>query len=217
MEVPFDDAIFTELPSLIMWLDTSSYVGTDYFVNKADTSETIRFYGAPTINQNENSLVFSGATYGTYSTGTKLNNEYTILVLASYFGPKTENDIIGTNGLITGDFLLMNFGGYTRGHQWGPSSTLYRVDSTETPPRLFLGQMFSPSGVLSLVENGIVTRATNGIGVSVAGKMVVIASRTQFYGVGRLDARIKAIKMYNKALTDQELSYEYQRMIARYN
>lgn len=197
-----------------MWLDVGSYVGTDYFINKAKTTETIRFYGVPTINTLENSLVFKGGSYGVYN-ATNLGNEYTVLVLASYFGTKPENDIIGT-GAGTYHMLMMNFDKRTRCHQWGSNGALYQIDSTNAISKLFIGQRYSGTGVLSLIEDGLISKSTNGVTTPIP-KTIYIGARFGAYGNGFLDGRIKCFKIFNKALTNAEVYREYQRMIIRYN
>lgn len=196
-----------------MCLDAGSYVGTDYFVNRAKPTETIRFYGAPTINKNENSLVFGGSSYGVYTMPAALN-EYTILVLASYYSTKSENDIIGT-GVGTPNLLMMNYLSRTRVHQWTPAGGLFQIDSDYIPPKMLIGQRFTSTGGLSLLEDGYATKSIS-IASTTIPKTIYIGARSSTTPNSFFNGRLLAIKIYNKALTDAEVYNESLKMKARY-
>lgn len=217
MEAHFDDAFFIEDPSLIFWLDTSSYVGTTSFVNKAKPTESIVFNAIPLIDAGENSFVFTSSQYGTYSPGTNLVNEYTILALVPYINPvKAENDILGSVPS-TYNFLMSSYSGRIGNVQWDGNATALVLDSNNPVPYAFAGQRLTSTGVFSSIEDGKIMKTRTGVPVVLSNKVIRIGARFPGYANGFFDGRIKCVKIFNRALTDAEVYTEYQRMIIRYN
>jgi len=121
-----------------------------------------------------------------------------------------EKDVVSTGGTVTGNMLLMLFNNKVRAHVWFTSS-LSRQDGLSTvtnTTRAMIGQMTDATKVYPIL-NG--TKDNTGVAIGTPTTPTSIFS-IGWRGLGNNDAflgRIGDVLVFNRALTDAELSKIY--------
>lgn len=138
-----------------------------------------------------------------------------------------EEDIFGTSGTATGDVLLMivaaagGGAGGLRGHAWGSTGNANAIDS----PRAFgtgkwamVGQRVTWGGNIDLIENNSITNSQALVGSAPTSTQTVgsIGFRNTGGTSACFQGKIAAIQFYNRALTNAEISQNYNALRGRF-
>lgn len=204
----------TDIAGLQLWLDASQITGlvdnepvttwVDASGNNrnAASSGTSRPLYKTNVLNGKPVLRFDGAN-DYMATPNVLNTDiHTIFVIAKANG--TEEDIIGSGSLISGDILIMRFTNLFRGHFWTNNSP-NAVDSvgTETAAWTLYNQEVNSAQIITR-RNGIQDNAANIVGTKQGvTRPIIVGNRTGVYSGGFLNGDVAEVIVYNTALSTE--------------
>ena len=228
---------YTPFSGNILYLDaadSNSYSGSgNTWTDLSSEGNDATFTSSVVYDSNDGggSFVFDGtkAVVNSSQLGGISATDHTIIcwVNPNHIG---EGDVIGTDGTSFGDVLLMVYvhaRGFAmpgiRGHVWSSSRNANTTNSTaliENGNWYMITQRVTWGGNIDLFQNETITASQSLLGDApttyATSNKLVIGGRVESGGPS-FDGNIGIVSIYNRALTDSEISEEYNANVSRFS
>lgn len=206
---------FSNHPKCILAIDKESMESEKVFKNLVgDGSPRFEFKNKVPINNVTGGLEFRGTNIARAGLPKEHLRKYTVLVHAKPEPSKSENDVIGSDGLSTSDMLLMVYIGNVRPHQWPLVGGAMIIQGNKNASEYF-GQMVDGSATttLYLINNKkIEQQLHNPTYGSELKPIVTIGGRSPGYDQGFFSGELYGVRWYEDVLTEEEILAEFQNM-----
>jgi len=230
---------YTPFSGNILYLDaadSNSYSGSgNTWTDLSSEGNDATFMSSVVYDSNDGggSFVFDGtgtkAVVNSSQLGGISATDHTIIcwVNPNHIG---EGDVIGTDGTSFGDVLLMLYihaGGSSvpgiRGHVWSSSGDRNTINSSaliENGNWYMITQRVTWGGNIDLFQNETITASQSLLGDAptayATSNKLIIGGRAESGGPS-FDGNIGIVSIYNRALTDSEISEEYNANVSRFS